>query len=125
MLDIIEDYLETVNVFKGSDVSLGDLDYVDEATAEFLLYKFKRELKRLPQFLEIEKKSKKKKELRMVDMKKNRDILLAGYRAYMNELASQKEPSKEDLIRIALVGNFIESLYDLDKVDFETGAGES
>ena len=53
MLDIIEDYLETVNVFKGSDVSLGDLDYVDEATVEFLLYKFKRELKRLPQFLEI------------------------------------------------------------------------
>ena len=50
MLDIIEDYLETVNVFKGSDVSLGDLDYVDEATSEFLLYKFKRELKRLPQF---------------------------------------------------------------------------
>ena len=124
MLDIIEDYLETVNVFKGSNVSLGDLDYVDEATAEFLLYKFKRELKRLPQFLEIAKKSKKK-ELRMVDMKKNRDILLAGYRAYMNRLASQKEPSKEDLIRIALAGNFIESLYDLDKVDFETGAGES
>ena len=123
MLDIIEDYLETVNVFKGSDVSLGDLDYVDEATAEFLLYKFKRELKRLPQFLEIAKKSKK--ELRMVGMEKNRDILLAGYRNYMNELASQKEPSKEDLIRIALVGNFIESLYDLDKVDFETGAGES
>ena len=57
MLDIIEDYLETVNVFKGSDVSLGDLDYVDEATVEFLLYKFKRELKRLPQFLEIAKKS--------------------------------------------------------------------
>lgn len=123
MLDIIEDYLETVNVFKGSDVSLGDLDYVDEATAEFLLFKLKRELKRLPQFLEITKKSKR--ELRMVDMKKNRDILLAGYRNYMNELASQKEPSKEDLIRIALVGNFIESLYDLDKVDFETGAGES
>ena len=61
----------------------------------------------------------------MVDMKKNRDILLAGYRHCMNELASQKEPSKEDLIRIALVGNFIESLYDLDKVDFENGAGES
>ena len=58
MLDIIEDYLETVNVFKGSDVSLGDLDYVDEATVEFLLYKFKRELKRLPQFLEIAKKVK-------------------------------------------------------------------
>ena len=58
MLDIIEDYLETVNVFKGSDVSLEDLDYVDEATAEFLLYKLKRELKRLPQFLEIAKKSK-------------------------------------------------------------------
>lgn len=124
MLDIIEDYLETVNVFKGSDVSLGDLDYVDEATAEFLLYKFKRELKRLPQFLEIAKKSKKK-ELRMVDMKKNRDILLAGYRDYMNRLASQKEPSKEDLVRIVLAGNFIESLYDLDKVDFETGKGES
>ena len=123
MLDIIEDYLETVNVFKGSDASLGDLDYVDEATAEFLLFKLKRELKRLPQFSEIAKKSKK--ELRMVDMKKNRDILLSGYRYYMNELASQKEPSKEDLIRIALVGNFIESLYDLDKVDFETGKGES
>ena len=123
MLDIIEDYLETVNVFKGSDVSLGDLDYVDEATAEFLLYKFKRDLRRLPQFLEIAKKSKK--ELRMVDMKKNRDILLAGYRDYMNRLASQKEPSKEDLIRIALMGNFIESLYDLDKVDFENGTGES
>ena len=123
MLDIFEDYLETVNVFKGSDVSLGDLDYVDEATAEFLLYKFKRELKRLPQFLEIAKKSKK--ELRMVDMKKNRDILLAGYRDYMNRLASQKEPSKEDLIRIALMGNFIESLYDLDKVDFENVTGES
>ena len=61
----------------------------------------------------------------MVDMKKNRDILLSGYRHYMNELASQKEPSKEDLIRIAFVGNSIESLYDLDKVDFETGAGES
>ena len=61
----------------------------------------------------------------MVDMKKNRDILLAGYRYYMNELASQKEPSKEDLIRIALVGNFIESLYDLDKVDFENRTGES
>ena len=60
MLDIIEDYLETVNVFKGSDVSLGDLDYVDEATAEFLLFKLKRELKRLPQFLEISKKSKKR-----------------------------------------------------------------
>ena len=29
MLDIIEDYLETVNVFKGSDVSVWDLDYVD------------------------------------------------------------------------------------------------
>ena len=58
MLDIIEDYLETVNVFKGSDVSLGDLDYVDEATAEFLLYKLKRDLRRLPQFLEIAKKSK-------------------------------------------------------------------
>ena len=58
MLDIIEDYLETVNAFKSSDVSLGDLDYVDEATAEFLLYKLKRELKRLPQFLEIAKKSK-------------------------------------------------------------------
>ena len=66
-----------------------------------------------------------KKELRMVDIKKNRDILLAGYRNYMNRLASQKEPSKEDLIRIALVGNFVEILYDLDKVDFETGAGES
>lgn len=65
------------------------------------------------------------KELRMVDIKKNRDILLAGYRDYMNRLASQKEPSKEDLIRIALVGNFVEILYDLDKVDFETGAGES
>ena len=50
MLDIIEDYLETVNAFKDSDVSLGDLDYVDESTVEFLLYKFKRELKRLPQF---------------------------------------------------------------------------
>ena len=61
----------------------------------------------------------------MVDMKKNRDILLAGYRNYMNKLASQKEHSKEDLIRIALVGNFIESLYDLDKVDFENGTGES
>lgn len=61
----------------------------------------------------------------MVDMKKNRDILLAGYRDYMNKLASQKEPSKEDLIRIALMGNFIESLYDLDKVDFENGTGES
>ena len=62
----------------------------------------------------------------MVDFKKNRDILLAGYRDYMNRLASQKEPSKEDLIRIALVGgNFVEILYDLDKVDFETGAGES
>lgn len=61
----------------------------------------------------------------MVDMKKNRDILLAGYRDYMNRLASQKEPSKEDLIRIALAGNFIELLYDLDKVDFETGKGES
>ena len=59
MLDIIEDYSETVNVFKGSDVSLGDLNYVDEATAEFLLFKLKRELKRLPQFLEIAKKSKK------------------------------------------------------------------
>lgn len=59
MLDIIEDYLETVNVFKGpNDISLGDLDYVDEATVEFLLYKLKRELKRLPQFLEIAKKSK-------------------------------------------------------------------
>lgn len=58
MLDIIEDYLETVNVFKGPDVSLGDLDYVDEATAEFLLFKLKRELKRPPQFLEIAKKSK-------------------------------------------------------------------
>lgn len=58
MLDIIEDYLETVNVFKGSDVSLGDLDYVDEATAEFLLYKLKRDLRRLPQFLETAKKSK-------------------------------------------------------------------
>lgn len=59
MLDIIEDYLETVNVFKSpNDVSLGDLDYVDEATAEFLLFKLKRELKRLPQFLEITKKSK-------------------------------------------------------------------
>ena len=123
MLDTIEDYLETVNIFKGSDVSLGDLDYVDEATAEFLLYKFKRELKRLPQFLEIAKKSKK--ELWMVDMKKNRDILLAGYRDYMNKLASQKEPSKEDLIRIALVGNFVEILFDLDKVDFENGTGES
>ena len=61
----------------------------------------------------------------MVDMKKNRDILLTGYRDYMNRLASQKEPSKEDLIRIALMGNFIESLYDLDKVDFENGTGES
>lgn len=61
----------------------------------------------------------------MVDIKKNISILLAGYRNYMNELASQKEPSKEDLIRIALVGNFVEILYDLDKVDFETGAGES
>ena len=58
MLDIIEDYLETVNVFKGSDVSLGDLDYVDEATVEFFLFKLKRELKRLPQFLEIAKKNK-------------------------------------------------------------------
>ena len=58
MLDIIEDYLETVNVFRGSDVSLGDLDYVDEATAEFLLYKLKRDLRRLPQFLEIAKKNK-------------------------------------------------------------------
>ena len=66
-----------------------------------------------------------KKELRMVDIKKNRDILLAGYRDYMNRLASQKEPSKEDLIRIALVGNFVEILYDLDKVDFENGTGES
>ena len=61
----------------------------------------------------------------MIDVKKNRDILLAGYRNYMNKLASQKEHSKEDLIRIALVGNFIESLYDLDKVDFENGTGES
>ena len=66
-----------------------------------------------------------KKELRMVDIKKNITILLAGYRDYMNRLASQKEPSKEDLVRIALVGNFVEILYDLDKVDFETGAGES
>ena len=31
----------------------------------------------------------------MVDMKKNRDILLAGYRYYMNELASQKELAKK------------------------------
>ena len=61
----------------------------------------------------------------MVDIKKNISILLASYRDYMNRLASQKEPSKEDLIRIALVGNFVEILYDLDKVDFETGAGES
>lgn len=61
----------------------------------------------------------------MVDIKKNISILLAGYRNYMNRLASQKEPSKEDLIRIALVGNFVEILYDLDKVDFETGVGES
>ena len=61
----------------------------------------------------------------MVDIKKNISILLAGYRDYMNRLASQKEPSKEDLIRIALVGNFVEILYDLDKVDFETGVGES
>ena len=38
MLDIIEDYLETVNVFKGSDVSLGDLDYVDEATESVVAY---------------------------------------------------------------------------------------
>ena len=59
MLDIIEDYLETINVFKGSDVLLGDLEHVDEATAEFLLFKLKRELKRLPQFLETAKKSKK------------------------------------------------------------------
>ena len=59
MLDIIEDYLETVNAFKDSDVSLGDLDYIDEATAEFLLFKLKRELKRLPQYLEIAKKSKR------------------------------------------------------------------
>ena len=59
MLDIIEDYLETVNAFKDFDVSLGDLDYVDEETAEFLLFKLKRELKRLPQFLEIAKKSKR------------------------------------------------------------------
>ena len=59
MLDIIEDYLETVNAFKDSDVSLGDLDYADEATAEFLLFKLKRELKRLPQFLKIAKKSKR------------------------------------------------------------------
>lgn len=66
-----------------------------------------------------------KKELRMVDIKKNISILLAGYRDYMNRLASQKEPSKEDLVRIALVGNFVEILYDLDKVDFETGTGES
>lgn len=66
-----------------------------------------------------------KKELRMVDIKKNISILLAGYRDYMNRLASQKEPSKEDLIRIALVGNFVEILYDLDKVDFENGTGES
>ena len=61
----------------------------------------------------------------MIDIKKNISILLTGYRDYMNRLASQKEPSKEDLIRIALVGNFVEILYDLDKVDFETGAGES
>ena len=61
----------------------------------------------------------------MVDIKKNISILLAGYRDYMNILASQKEPSKEDLVRIALVGSFVEILYDLDKVDFETGAGES
>lgn len=66
-----------------------------------------------------------KKELRMVDIKKNISILLTGYRDYMNRLASQKEPSKEDLIRIALVGNFVEILYDLDKVDFENGTGES
>ena len=59
MLDIIEDYLETVNVFKGSDVSLGDLDYVDDATAELLRYKFKRERKRVPQVGESAKRSKR------------------------------------------------------------------
>lgn len=61
----------------------------------------------------------------MVDIKKNISILLASYRDYMNRLASQKDPSKADLIRMALITNFIESLYDLDKVDFENGTGES
>ena len=61
----------------------------------------------------------------MVDIKKNRDILLEGYQKYYFKLASQKDPSKADLIRMALITNFIESLYDLDKVDFENGTGES
>ena len=61
----------------------------------------------------------------MVDMKKNRDVLMKHYQKYLKELMSKREPSKFDLTKIGLINTFINALFDLDKVDFENGTGES
>ena len=36
----------------------------------------------------------------MVDMKKNRDVLMKRYQKYLKELMSKREPSKIDLTKI-------------------------
>ncbi len=55
----------------------------------------------------------------MVDMKKNRDVLMKRYQKYLKELMSKREPSKLDLTQIGLISTFLNALFDLDKVDFE------
>ena len=55
----------------------------------------------------------------MVDIKKNRDVLMKRYQKYLNELMSKCEPSKIDLTKIGLISTFLNALFDLDKVDFE------
>ena len=59
------------------------------------------------------------KGLRMVDMKKNRDVLMKRYQKYLKELMSKREPSKLDLTQIGLISTFLNALFDLYKVDFE------
>ena len=53
----------------------------------------------------------------MVDMKKNRDVLMKRYQKYLKELMSKREPSKIDLTKIGLISTFLNALFDLDKVD--------
>ena len=55
----------------------------------------------------------------MVDMKKNRDVLMKRYQKYLKELMSKRDPSKIDLTKIGLISAFLNALFDLDKVDFE------
>ena len=55
----------------------------------------------------------------MVDMKKNRDVLIRNYQKILKELKKKPEPSKVNLVQISLISSFINALFDLDKVDFD------